>query len=150
MRKPLAAIVAVLMMVGAVLAVTGGAEPHQHIYNAYRLLRRARYALEQGCRQPGGHRAAALRHIELAIDELKLAIVTGYGTLPAIHESRATNATPGQIHPYIHDALRQCGEAKVELETAAYEFGGHRVKAIRHVEVVIAQLERAVNYPVCH
>ncbi len=50
----------------------------------------------------------------------------------------------------MHDALRQCREAKTELKAARQEFGGHRTKAIQHVDAAIADLEQAVNYPVSH
>ena len=47
MKKSLPAVVLVLAIIGVVFAVAGSAaeaqaaEPHPHIYNAYRLLRRA-------------------------------------------------------------------------------------------------------------
>jgi hypothetical protein len=47
MKKSLPAVVGFLGIIGVVFAVAGGAalahaaEPHPHIYNAYRLLRRA-------------------------------------------------------------------------------------------------------------
>src|SRR5437870_5173469 len=152
MKKSLPAVVIVLAIIGVVLAVAGSAavtqaaEPHPHIYNAYRLLRRAHYVLEHSCRKLSGDRVRALSQVQSAIDELKLAIAVDHGVLPAIAESGAIETTPGQVHPYVHDALRQCREAKAELESAAQgAFGGHRVNAIQHVDAAIAQLEQAVK-----
>jgi hypothetical protein len=156
MRKPLAAIVGMLMIMGVVFAISGGAPvaraavPGHHIHHAYRLLRRAHYVLVHGCRRLGGHREAALRQVDMGINELRLAIAAGHGALPAIAEGGGIKATPGQLHPYMHDALRQCREAKAELAAATHDFGGHRVKASQHVDAAIAQLEQAVKAPACH
>jgi len=156
MKKSLPAVVLVVAIIGVVFAVAGSAadahaaEPHPHIYNAYRLLRRAHYVLQHACRELSGDRARALSQVDSAINELKLAIAVDHGTLPAIAESGAINATPGQLHPYVHDALRQCREAKIELEAAAQDFGGHRGNAIQHVDAAISELEQAVKLPRCY
>jgi len=100
MKKSLPAVVIVLAIIGVVCAVAGSAaeaqaaEPHPHIYNAYRLLRRAHYVLQRSCRKLGGDRARALSQVDSALDELKLAIAVDQGTLPAIAESGAINVTP--------------------------------------------------------
>ena len=63
------------------------AEPHPHIYNAYRMLRRAHYVLQRSCRNLSGERANALSQIDAALNELKLAIAVDHGTLPLMTES---------------------------------------------------------------
>ena|SRR6266404_2272614 len=156
MKKSLPAVVLVVAIIGVVFAVAGSAadahaaEPHPHIYNAYRLLRRAHYVLQHACRKLSGDRARALSQVDSALEELKLAIAVDHGTLPAIAESGTIDVTPGQLHPYVHDALRQCREAKVELEAAAQDFGGHRGNAIQHMDAAIAQLEQAAKLPPCY
>jgi hypothetical protein len=169
MKKSLPAVVIVLAIIGVVFAVVGGtaaqtaktqaakasvakapaAEPHPHIYKAYRLLKRAHYVLQHACRNLSGDRAGALSQVDSAINELQLAIAVDHGTAPAVAESEAINITPGQLHPYVHDALRQCREAKTELAAAAQDFGGHRTNAVQHVDAAIAQLEQAVKLPPC-
>ena len=113
MKKSLPAIVIVLAIIGVVFAVAGSAavaqaaEPHPHIYNAYRMLRRAHYVLQRSCRNLSGERANALSEIDAALNELKLAIAVDHGTLPLMTESGGIGVKRGQVHPYIHDALRQ-------------------------------------------
>src|SRR6266404_2793506 len=113
MKKSLPAVVLVLAIIGVVFAVAGSAaeaqaaEPHPHIYNAYRLLRRAHYVLQHACRELSGDRARALSQVDSAINELKRAIAVRHGTLPAVAGFGAINASPGQLHPYVRDASRQ-------------------------------------------
>ena len=155
MKKSLPAIVIVLAIIGVVFAVAGSAavaqaaEPHPHIYNAYRMLRRAHYVLQRSCRNLSGERANALSQIDAALNELKLAIAVDQGTLPLMTESGGIGVKRGQVHPYIHDALRQSLDAKAELAAAAQDFGGHRTAAIQHVDAAIAQLQLAVKLPPC-
>jgi uncharacterized protein GlcG (DUF336 family) len=72
-----------------------------------------------------------------------------HGTVPAVAKSETINITPGQLHPYVHDAVRQCREAKTELAAAVQDFGGHRTNAVKYVDAAIAQLEQAVKLPPC-
>ncbi len=156
MKKPLATVVGFLVIAGVMFIVAGrasvaqAAEPHPHIYKAYRLLRRSHYVLRHGCRELGGHRSAAVRQVDLATDQLKAAIAMDHGTLPAVEEAEAIQATPGQAHAWMYDALRQCNEARAELAASPDNFGGHRVKAIQYVDAAVAQLQLAVKEPACH
>ena len=56
------------------------------------------------------------------------------------------SAAPAERHPHIRGAVRELREAKRELQTAAHDFGGHRVKAIEAVDVAINQLEEALKF----
>jgi hypothetical protein len=58
-------------------------------------------------------------------------------------------AQPDQVHPYLHDALRHCREAKAQLTSTKQDFGGHRATAIQHVDAAIAELQQAVTEPRC-
>jgi hypothetical protein len=49
-------------------------------------------------------------------------------------------------HPHIHAAIRECAEARKELETADHDFGGHRKEAIKAVDDAIKQLELALKF----
>ncbi len=49
-------------------------------------------------------------------------------------------ATP-ERHPHIDEALEHMRAAKKELETAAHDFGGHRVKSIEHLNQAIHEAE---------
>src|ERR1700674_5826603 len=93
MKKSLPTIVIVLAIIGVVFAgassaaVAQAAEPHPHIYNAYRMLTRAHYVLQRSCRTLSGERANAFSEIDAALNELKLAIAVDQGTLPLMTES---------------------------------------------------------------
>lgn len=49
-------------------------------------------------------------------------------------------------HPEIHAAIRHLREAKMNLEKANHDFGGHRVKALEHVNEALEECERALNF----
>jgi hypothetical protein len=155
MNKMLTATMCALL-VGSTLAVTrtdalaqSAQVQHPYIYNGYSLLSRARYVLNHGKHEFGGHRTAAINHIDQAIAELKLAIAADHGTPPAqIYQSGTPTMSRGQRHPYMHDGLKLCQEAKAELEKGTHAFGGHRVAALQHVDQAIAELQQAAQYPV--
>jgi hypothetical protein len=44
-------------------------------------------------------------------------------------------------HPHIDEALEAMRAAKHHLETAEHDFGGHRVKAIEHLDRAIHEAE---------
>ena len=49
-------------------------------------------------------------------------------------------------HPHIRAALLELEAAKLELKTAAHDFGGHRVAAMRALDGAINQLKIAQQY----
>jgi len=49
-------------------------------------------------------------------------------------------------HPEIEDALRSLDRAKMHLEKAAHDFGGHRVDAIRAIDEAERQLNLCLQY----
>src|SRR5215813_7145346 len=78
------------VLIGSMLALTRTAalaQPaktqHPDIYNGYSLLSRARYVLNHGKHEFGGHRTAAINEIDQAIAELKLAIAADHRTPPS-------------------------------------------------------------------
>jgi hypothetical protein len=48
---------------------------------------------------------------------------------------------PPEPHPQIHEALEAMRNAKKHLESAEHDFGGHRVKAIEHLDQAIHEAE---------
>jgi uncharacterized membrane-anchored protein YhcB (DUF1043 family) len=54
-------------------------------------------------------------------------------------------AMTAERHPEIHAAQRDLREAKAHLERAAHDFGGHRVKAIEHINAALEELEAALQ-----
>jgi hypothetical protein len=49
-------------------------------------------------------------------------------------------------HPHITSAIVELQQARRELQTAAHDFGGHRVDAIRAVDNAIKQLKIAQQF----
>jgi hypothetical protein len=49
-------------------------------------------------------------------------------------------------HPHIRSAIHELQEARKELQTAAHDFGGHRVEALRSCDEAIRQLQLAMQY----
>ena len=128
-------------------ALATGTEPH--LDEAYRKLRRAHYLLNNACKTLGGNRMKANEQIEQALNEVQAGITAEHGTVPTVSESSNINVTPGEIHPYIHDALQKCRDAKAQLQVAQAA-GGHRDKAIQYINAAVPLLQAAIQEPPCH
>ncbi len=50
-------------------------------------------------------------------------------------------AMPAPPHPHIHEALEAMRAAKHHLESAEHDFDGHRVEAIKHLDMAIHEAE---------
>ncbi len=55
------------------------------------------------------------------------------------------NRDDGPKHPYMHHALHELKDARVELKEAKHDFGGHREKALKAVDAALVQLEVALK-----
>lgn len=49
-------------------------------------------------------------------------------------------------HPAIRAAINALEKAKVDLQHAAHDFGGHRAEALKAVDYAIKQLHEALEY----
>ena len=49
-------------------------------------------------------------------------------------------------HPEIRTAIEHLEQAKRNLENAAHEFGGHRSKALQHVNQALQECREALNF----
>jgi hypothetical protein len=49
-------------------------------------------------------------------------------------------------HPEIHKAMRKLRGAKQDLEKAAHDYGGHRVKAIAAIDAALEELHAALDF----
>lgn len=49
-------------------------------------------------------------------------------------------------HPEIRAAVHHLEEAKRNLEKAAHDFGGHRAKALEHVNEALEECNQALNF----
>jgi len=58
----------------------------------------------------------------------------------------AAPAIAKERHPHIKKAIVELKAAKVELQTAAHDFGGHRVDALAAIDAAINQLNLCLQY----
>jgi hypothetical protein len=49
-------------------------------------------------------------------------------------------------HPHIRSAVVELQAAREELKTAAHDFGGHRVEAMKAIDAAIRQLRLAQQF----
>jgi hypothetical protein len=56
--------------------------------------------------------------------------------------------TPARLepHPHIRSAITELQSAREELRTAAHDFGGHRVDAIKAIDGALKQLRLAQQF----
>ncbi len=59
---------------------------------------------------------------------------------PAAHHERK-----GERHPELHKAMHKLRGAKQDLEKAAQDYGGHKVKAIEAINQALAELRAAID-----
>jgi len=83
---------------------------------------------------------------------LPVALVAATPSGPARSAAPAAPAAPAaamsypEPHPEINAAIRSLERAKLHLQKAAHDFGGHRVEAIRAIDGALEQLKLALQY----
>jgi hypothetical protein len=58
----------------------------------------------------------------------------------------AQSGAKKERHPAIRAAIRALQSAKIEMQNAAHDFGGHRAAALAECDKAIAQLQLALQY----
>ena len=77
---------------------------------------------------------------------LVLVLVLGF-MISVMTPSLALAQTPHkERHPNIRAAINALEKAKVDLERAAHDFGGHRAEALKAVDYALKQLREALEY----
>ena len=74
---------------------------------------------------------------------LMLAVPAVFAQPPA---TPAPTVPHTERHPAIHRAIRALEAAKVDMQHADHDFGGHRVAALAACDAAIAQLQDALKY----
>jgi hypothetical protein len=54
--------------------------------------------------------------------------------------------THRDYHPAIHAAVRALEHARIELQNAEHDFGGHRVAALKECDSALTELKAALQY----
>ena len=81
-----------------------------------------------------------------------VAMLTAVLALPLVATTQPAKPTrPAAVvaqepHPEINAAIRALEAARLHLQRAAHDFGGHRVKAIRAIDAALVQLKLALKY----
>ncbi len=78
----------------------------------------------------------------LCLTAVALALTLG---TPAIAQT-TTMPMHHEHHPEIHHAMHALENAKTDLEKAKHDFGGHRTKALEHVNAALDELKQALAY----
>ena len=77
---------------------------------------------------------------------LPVALVAATPSGPAMSANPAAAMSYPEPHPEINAAIRSLERAKLHLQKAAHDFGGHRVEAIRAIDGALEQLKLALQY----
>ncbi len=72
-----------------------------------------------------------------------LAVLAGM-LLFGLGVQRATSSQAREPHPRIVAAMRALENAKKELQAAERDFGGHRTKAVEHVDQALRECREAL------
>ena len=81
-----------------------------------------------------------------------VALLTAVLTVPLAASTQPTKpvrpvrGVVQEPHPQIMAAIRALEAARLHLQRAAHDFGGHRVKAIRAIDAALVQLKLALQY----
>jgi len=149
MKRNFLSLVTLLTVSAAMLVPTAsmaGGEAHPLIKRALGALQAAKSDLQNAAHDYCGHRVEALEATNAAISELQQALdcadrhsaADGF----AMEESGASSP---ERHPNINRAITALGAAEGDLQNAARDYCGHRVKALDATRGALNQLRLAVE-----
>lgn len=105
-------------------------------------LQAARAQLRNATTDKGGHRKRALEHVDAALSEVAAGI--------RFDRRHDEEGTPLPDQPHMQAALDKLQEARSNLEAATDDKGGHRVKALEHVNKAIDEVKQGIEYDRTH
>jgi len=127
--------VAVLLMAAAAAYAYVPDQPRMQAARAD--LQSARAQLRNASTDKGGHRKRALEQVDAALAEVNAGI-----NFDRRHDEES--ALPDQ--PRMQAALDKLQSAHSNLEAASDDKGGHRVKALDHVNRAIDEVKKGIEY----
>ncbi|HEY2026145.1 MAG TPA: hypothetical protein VGG78_04005 [Gemmatimonadaceae bacterium] len=90
---------------------------------------------------------AAAIGVSIAIPRAQAEAAGSVASVPVTNAHRTTaDRSAREKHPAIRAAIRSLEKAKVELQHADHDFGGHRVDAIAAIDNALSQLRLALQY----
>jgi hypothetical protein len=162
MRKPILITIAVTLMFTFTMggfststaaasagSAAGAYERHPLIRKALAALQLAAADLEDASHDFCGHRVDALQAVEVAIDQLGLAIAcdpkpASAQAISYQNPSSFAAASTRERHPDIRKAIAALHLAADDLSDASHDFCGHRVDALAATEGAIYELGLAL------
>lgn len=121
------------------------AEEHPRLHEALYEMRHAKTALKEAKHDFGGHRVKAIEALDAAITQVEKALKAVGDNVKGKEPGR--DAYKGYANfPHIRHALATSKLARKELKDAAHDYKGHREKAVEALDVVIVQLDKALQY----
>ena len=140
MKSTKSILCAAALLLAAVAAYA--AAPDQPRMQAARAdLQAARAQLRSASADKGGHRNRALEQVDAALAQVNAGI-----RFDRRHEDES--ALPDQ--PRMQAALDKLESARANLEAATEDKGGHRVKALSHVNKAIDEVKKGIEYDRTH
>lgn len=133
--------VAALLLTSAA-AVSAFAPDQPRMQAARADLQAARGQLRNATTDKGGHRKRAVEHVDAALAEVNAGIRFDR------HHDEESAPLPDQ--PHMEAALDKLRSARSNLEAATDDKGGHRVKAIEHVNKAIDEVQKGIEYDRTH
>jgi hypothetical protein len=130
---------------GSLAAPPARAEEHPRLYAALYEMRHARTELKEAAHDFGGHRVKALAALDAAIEQIDKALKAVGDNAKGVEPAKDVYKGYAN-HPHIRHALAESRLARDELKDAAHDYKGHRVKAVKALDDVIVQLEKALKF----
>lgn len=149
MRRNFLSLVSLLIVSAMMLPPThsmAGGEAHPLIKRALNALQTAKTDLQNAAHDYCGHRVEALEATNAAIGELQQALdCADRNSSAGGFEMETSNGLSAERHPNINRAISALGAAEGDLQNAARDYCGHRVKALDATRAALNQLRLAVQ-----
>jgi hypothetical protein len=134
------------------------AASNKQLRQAIAVLRSAKVTLEMADHDYGGHRAAAVRDINAATRQLRLALNHGQKNKAGAGKKKgpapgkgARPAEPQAVSDkQLADTIPVLKQTITVLQNANHDYGGHRAQAVTDVRAAVRQLETALKYSRTH
>lgn len=142
MRSTKSTLLSAALLLACVAAASALTPDQPRMQAARSDLQAARAQLRNATNDKGGHRNRALEHVDAALSEVAAGI--------RFDRRHDEEGTPLPDQPRMQAALDKLQSARSNLEAATDDKGGHRVKALDHVNQAIEEVKRGIEYDRTH
>ncbi len=135
----------VAIAIGLLASGRAVAEPkHPHLHHALYEMREADKELTKSTNDFGGHKAAAQAALRDAIVETENALAAAGDPYKDYQPAQGIYADYNN-HPHLRHALHEMRLAHKELKEAGHNFGGHKQKAMKDLDVAITEVQKCID-----